>query len=123
LYLAVQAQHQRQDSWVADRFITRPECPILAGTNPGGWTMSAYQASIREIIAARDEFEKRGIRISLPYDGDLDDEERERFEALCAALAAAAAVREKQVSELRCDECGNGIDAEWSYCPWCSSIL
>jgi hypothetical protein len=47
-----------------------------------------------EIEAAAEEMNNHGIDISLPWDGDLDDLERERFDALVAALEAAERVRE-----------------------------
>jgi hypothetical protein len=46
-----------------------------------------------EIEAAAEEMNNHGIDIGLPWDGDLDDLERERFDALVAALEAAERVR------------------------------
>lgn len=42
-----------------------------------------------QITAAAEALNRYGLAISLPWEGDLDDLERERFEALKAALEAA----------------------------------
>jgi len=56
------------------------------------------------IEKARDILRKHGIDISLPWEGDLDDQERERFEGLKAAVAHVR------------DECaGLGFDAVNAY--------
>lgn len=47
--------------------------------------MSANKAGIDAAIKA---FAERGIEFSAPWHGDLDDLERERFEALCSAIEA-----------------------------------
>ena len=41
------------------------------------------------VEAAARAMAEHGLDIPLPWEGDLDDAERERFEALCAALTAA----------------------------------
>ena len=46
-----------------------------------------------EIEAAAKVFRERGVDIRLPWEGDLDDRERELFEALRDALVAAERAR------------------------------
>ena len=46
-----------------------------------------------EIEAAAEVFRNAGVDIHLPWEGDLDDREREIFEALRDALMAAERVR------------------------------
>jgi hypothetical protein len=48
----------------------------------------------REIEAAVAVLREHGIDIALPWEGDLDDLERERYEALHKALDAARVARE-----------------------------
>lgn len=47
------------------------------------------------LIDASHEFEGRGVYISMPWECDQDDREREMFEALLAACRAYAAVMNK----------------------------
>lgn len=42
----------------------------------------------RIVDAAKDALREHGIDIRAPWDCDLDDLERERFDGLCAAVAA-----------------------------------
>ncbi len=44
------------------------------------------------LTAAAQAFCNRGITIACPWEGDLDDEERERFEALVAAIDSYVAL-------------------------------
>jgi hypothetical protein len=49
-----------------------------------------------ELEAARDVLKDHGIYIALPWERDLFDVEKERFEGLKGALEAAARVRALQ---------------------------
>lgn len=44
---------------------------------------------VARIEAARDELRKHGIDISLPWEGDLDDLERDHYEGLVAAIRSS----------------------------------
>lgn len=42
------------------------------------------------LVAAASAFEERGIQFAMPWEGDLDDLERERYQALVEACRAYA---------------------------------
>ena len=56
------------------------------------------------VEAAARAMAEHGLDIPLPWEGDLDDAERERFEALCASLAAALPLVAEIADRLTDDE-------------------
>lgn len=63
-------------------FVSAPSTDIPAPL-PGSGDLSEREWAI---TAAAQAFCNRGIIIACPWEGDLDDEERERFDALVAAI-------------------------------------
>lgn len=39
-----------------------------------------------------------------------------------ALRGSVKVVNRKKIPELRCDDCDNGIEADWKFCAWCGSI-
>jgi hypothetical protein len=63
--------------------------------------------------AASQAFCNRGIDIACPWDGDLSDEERERFDAMVAAIDAYNSVR-RSPTEARGEPVDDPDDEKWN---------
>jgi hypothetical protein len=76
------------------RWLCSAECwdAVFRDEGPFASPLSSSQVTEDDrqfaITAAAQAFCNRGISIACPWEGDLDDEERERFDALVAAITA-----------------------------------
>lgn len=43
----------------------------------------------------------------------------ERTDAAVQLQIGRAVTQPSAAPQLRCDECDNGVDPTWNYCPWC----
>jgi hypothetical protein len=73
-------------------------------------------------MATEDEIEAASMAISQTFsDFGLSIAWQLRDACARAALEAAEKVRVRALPKIRCDSCDNGIDEEWTYCPFCGA--
>ena len=74
------------------------------------------------VAKAADIFCENGIHIAVPQDGDLDDLERERYDALRAALTAALAEMWRPIEEAEPNQTYLLGWHDWRDHAWCTEV-